>query len=327
MSVNEDLLQQLNALTVEDKAKILEMLSPKTEIEPADVRNHQNGARNNSERGACMAPPPMVVFPPRLSMFSGDEVKDTKFIQWKAEVEGLLKENHSDASILHAMRRSTRSTAADVLMQLPTQVTVPEALKCLTERFGCVYSSERSCENFYTAHQETTESAVAWACRLEKIVGEIRVSDDKFTEEMCQNMLRNRFWSGLRSRQTREALRYRLDGGATFPQLLVAARQIEAEHEKKEDKVKSSLLQETKSSEMSEILKTLQSLNKRMEEIERHQTKTFLHRPPERMDRYRNRDQRNRAQQFNGKCFRCRQRGHRQADCNKPLSGNDDDRP
>ena len=68
-----------------------------------------------------------------------------------------------------------------------------------------------------------------WVCRLETILPKLPVGT--FTPDGSRDMLRTKFYSGLRLSVMRNALRHSFDGGATYEDLLVAARVAEREHE------------------------------------------------------------------------------------------------
>ena len=57
-----------------------------------------------------------------------------------------------------------------------------------------------------------------------------RMYPDRVTDADAEVRLRERFFYGLR-RSLRDSVRYRYDTGATYPQLLTALREQEAEHE------------------------------------------------------------------------------------------------
>ena len=154
-----------------------------------------------------------------------------------------------------------------------------------------------------TARQQVAESAVSWACRLENIVSDIKSADPSLTVEAVSSMLRSKFWSGLRAPAARDALRHRIDSKASFADLLVAARQFEAEGNNPRTTHTSAIQGSAASPEVTEIMTALRSLNRRMDAMEKR-------RQP--------------SGSFSGKCFKCGQRGHRQADCKQ--SGNATDR-
>ena len=113
MATVQELVEQLQALSVEDPASVLETVTPPT---------HEASSREATQ----------VLFPPRLSLFSGEPDKDARYTQWRAEVEG-LQQNHAKSAILQAMRRSTKFLASDVLLHLPKEAPVAEILAKLDQ--------------------------------------------------------------------------------------------------------------------------------------------------------------------------------------------------
>ena len=88
-----------------------------------------------------------IVHPPRLPNFSGDKKGETTFDLWKFEVECLMKEKQSDATISQAIRRSLRGEAARVVMRLGSAASTSEILekiyvkKCKIFGFWVITSS------------------------------------------------------------------------------------------------------------------------------------------------------------------------------------------
>lgn len=285
MSAKNQVLEAIQSLNPDDRAAVLLELAPSP---PSSTTSNQEST----------LPPatPTMTFPPRLSVFSGEPDKDVRYTQWKAEILGL--QNHPESTVLQAMRRSVKSLAADVLLHLPSKATVKETLAKFDQMFGCVQPAEQMYERFYTARQIATESAVAWACRLENIISDIQAADEKLPPDTATNMLRSKFWSGLCSPAARDALRHKFDDQASFPELLVAARQFEDEG-KKSAASASAIHGSTASTELSEVMKLLLTLNKKVEDLDRRT------------------QQRPTASGFNGRCYNCKERGHRQADCRK----------
>ena len=292
MAELQDILSRLEGMSTDDKSAVLRAIATGIPLPP------------DEEDPPPQPPPTSVVFPPRLSMFSGETDKDARYSLWRAEVIG-LQSSHTEQAILQAMRRSTKSLAADVLLHLPSTTTVKDILAKFDKMFGIVQPAELQYENFYTARQNVGETIVAWACRLEQIIANLKSVDPSLTSAATENMLSTKFWSGLAAPAARDALRHLRDNKATFTDLLVAARQYEAEGSKPTSATSSTLQGATANPELSEIKSTLIALNKRLEAMEKNQQQKRDSRP------------------FNGKCHNCHQRGHKKYECTK--SGNDND--
>lgn len=243
------------------------------------------------------------VFPPRLSLFSGEGDKDARYAQWRAEVVG-LQVDHSETVILQAMRRSVKGVAADVMLQLKDTDTLTSALDKFDKMFGCVQSAEKLYELFYTARQLPGETVVVWACRLERIVADVKGVDSNMSSEASNSMLRSKFWSGLSSSAMRDALRHRVDSGVAYPDLLVAARQVETENAGATPTQSAAVQQQQQLS--SGLEATLKGLIQRLENLEKE-----LHKRQPQSDR-----------SFKGNCYKCGQPGHRASRCQQSGNAN-----
>jgi hypothetical protein len=168
---------------------------------------------------------PSMVYP-KVVFFSGDD-KDASYHQWRNEVVCLTNEGHPTSNVLQGIRRSVRGTAAVVLLNLGEDITLENILKKFDVVFGVAASSESLLEEFYTSRQGEGEPVVVWGCRLESILYKVRKFGHVTSD--LQDMLRTRFWSGLRDQRVKSALRYKFELGRDFESLLVAARSVELE--------------------------------------------------------------------------------------------------
>jgi hypothetical protein len=266
----EQLITHLRDMSADNRDAILRAFAPEPVQEAGGNERQQQPAHppisvdnassppasaRSSVAGSNAASLTSIIFPPHLSMFSGEPEKDARYSLWRAEVSG-LQGSHSEAAILQAMRRSTKSLAADVLFHLPASATVANILARFDQMFGCVQPTELQYESFYTARQRTGESVVAWACRLEQIINDLRMADKTLGSDATNNLLRSKFWSGLSAPAACDVLRHLRDNNTTFTDLLVAARQFEAEG--KPMATQASALQGAATSpELSELVKQI----------------------------------------------------------------------
>lgn len=253
--------------------------------EPAQIS--QKCARGNTRpvlfqehANTSFQEPRYVLQSPRLPTFSGDARTEVSYRQWRAEVKSLETDttlpNHT---LIMMIRRSLRGMASDYLLQLGTDLNVSEIIMHLDTVFGDVWSSEQILEKFYAAGQKKDENVASWGCRLRELLS--RCPDSKFsTGSVFQSMLRQKFWSGLYYSRIKEATRHRLDGGATFEELLVACRTIEQESNKPEKdtgtqgKAQSNMLTEKKQDDVLEqILKKIQDLETKVVSLERQKAR------------------------------------------------------
>ncbi|XP_048236442.1 uncharacterized protein LOC125371765 [Haliotis rufescens] len=167
---------------------------------------------------------------PRLSSFSGDGTKgEVKYKQWHLEIVGCRRENaFSDTSILNAMRRSAKGSAADLLSGLSETVTLDTAIEQLDLVFGNVMPGETLMERFYTARQEKNESVAVWSCRLRDLISKIEASGT-LPHNAAPSLLRSRFWMGLTRDDLKQATRHHFDSGTDYNKLLLAVRRVEEE--------------------------------------------------------------------------------------------------
>lgn len=98
--------------------------------------------------------------PLRISFFSGEE-KDS-YDLWKYEVICLMKESHSEQSILQAIRRSVKGEAAKVIMRLGVGANVQEILSKLDSIYGNVLEKEDILAEFYSAKQRDEANSWSW---------------------------------------------------------------------------------------------------------------------------------------------------------------------
>lgn len=165
---------------------------------------------------------------PRVSNFSGDGDKgDISFLQWRNEVHWLLSEQQPNTHVLHAIRRSLRGTAAEVLLNLGQGVSPLQILEKFDVVFGTALTSQSLLEDFYSTHQKEEENVVRWGCRLESLLN--LVKEKGLFSDNTEAMKRSKFWSGLKDEHVKGALRHRFDTGESYQGLLTAARAVEHE--------------------------------------------------------------------------------------------------
>jgi hypothetical protein len=222
------------------------------------------------------------VDPPRLPVFSGDG-KECTYAQWKYEVACL----HSGGTyppdvLMHAIRRSVRSKAAEVLLHLGESASISDILQKYDARFGEVLSMQQLLERFHETKQGDDESITVWGCRLEDLMSRAR-ADGTLPLAISETLLKNKFRSGLKSEGLRAALRTRVESGDSFDSLLVYARTVEQElssasestSKGKPVKAGQSVMQAAPStrssveSKLDELLKQMRTLDGRVQKLER----------------------------------------------------------
>jgi len=169
---------------------------------------------------------------------------------------------------LPAIRKSVKGTAADVLLNLGERVSPDEIVNKFEVIFGNVLSVEALLEEFYTARQSDTEMVAEWSCGLESLLAKARQRGASLSN--IDGMLRSKFWASLRDDRVKNGTRHRFDRGDSFEMLLEYARQIEHEVKVTPTRNVRSVGQGVDSMEqkMDELMKMVQGLNKRIENLE-----------------------------------------------------------
>ena len=184
------------------------------------------------DRGTDAFPQEKAPFFPKFTTFSGDEPKQKKeitFEEWKYEVQCTLKEGVvSHQAIAQAIRKSLIGQAKQVLMSSGTTAKIDEILKRLERVFGNVASGESTLQEFYTATQKQSENVVAWGLRLEEIIKNA-VDKGHVKQEATNNMLKNRFWKGLRTEKLKNRTQIHFINIDDYQELLSRVREEENE--------------------------------------------------------------------------------------------------
>ncbi len=177
---------------------------------------------------------PIVAQAPRIALFSGDGTKDEppkgelSYNQWRYEVRCLQKEGYSSPVILRTIRHSVRGTAAKVLRCLREDSSLDTVLSKFEDSFKPYLSKDQLFPLFYAAQQGPDERVEVWGCRIEDLITQI-VEQGGISQEASRDMLKTKFWFGLRDARLREATRYRLESDCSYEELFRAVRKVEQE--------------------------------------------------------------------------------------------------
>ena len=213
---------------------------------------------------------------PKLTIFTGEEVKgDYPYMTWRFDVQQLILSGYSEKVCKMAVVRSCRKTASTALQSLGDHFSVYDVISAFDKRFAPVATTQTLLSDFYNAKQRSDESIITWGCRLESLLS--KPQTNKISPAEKESMLRERFWKGIKSSSIRGSLRHRLDGGATYEELLVAAREVEAEnhespkrteHKPKSTKKATVSVAQTSNTDISsmlgEILRRVTALEERI---------------------------------------------------------------
>ena len=171
--------------------------------------------------------------------------------------------SYSGYSVLTAVRKSLRGPAADVAARLGEQATVETILHTFESIYGTVLTGEDLLEKFYNAKQMENEDCATWCCRIEDLIYQALELEAVNAQEV-ENMLKSRFWSGLRETRIKDALR-QIRSKLTIEELVKEARSLEQEVSVMHKgintaKVKQQAATAIDTSKLDQILKKLNEL-------------------------------------------------------------------
>lgn len=217
-----------------------------------------------------------VLQKPRIVTFSGSrDAKDVSFETWMYEVSTYLREGtYSKKEVETALKKSLRGSASDVVRRMG----VNAELDAILHKLGCIYGVVEQADSlltqFYGAQQRQSENVADWACRLEDLLDRANQQDPIHGRSMDE-MLRNRFWHGLR-RELRDAARGKAERITDFDLLIVQVRRIEAEDvvqqqptDTKRGQVKAITDQQLGESEECSLKVLLAKMDDRLDNLEK----------------------------------------------------------
>lgn len=262
---DENYVAIINKLEDADKNSLLHIIKSNfTPTEELKVAATGGGEAAQATVDGKEAAPQVQI--PKLGCFSGDEPLgkgEIPYDQWKQEVDCLVKEGYSGNIIMLSVRRSLKSTAASVLLNLGVNVVIRDVLAKFDVVFGNILPSEMLLEKFYTARQNDTESVVAWGCRIESLLNKAK---EQGTIQGTEDMARTKFWSGIRHDKIKAALRHRFDAGDPFQELLKKARMLEQEFQSVNPSAKIKT-QSVDSSDLKKVLDRIEKLEKSLAKV------------------------------------------------------------
>ncbi|CAG2226925.1 unnamed protein product [Mytilus edulis] len=208
---------------------------------------------------------------PRLPVFSGDAKSEASFDVWKFEVKCLLRENlYPELIIVQCMRNSLKNQARNTLLTLPESATPHNILEKLEGIYGNVYSNETLLQSFYTEKQDEGQSVADYGMKLEGILQKA-YDKGKLTSEVRDDMLRTKFWSGIRDSALKNATRYKYDTIKNFDELRKEVRAVELELQiSSASKPTATVIHQpvTAVSDMNVLIQKLDAFNKRLDNFE-----------------------------------------------------------
>ena len=251
---------------------------------------------------------------PALAKFSGGKAKgETSYRKWKYEILELKRSGCPEDKLRRAIQKSLFGVAADAFMFLGSKPSVDNVIKKFDTLYKTSEDTEAAFTKFYAAVQ-SDESLAEWYTKLEALLNDDCLDLDSHQKE---TMLRSRFWKGLANSEIKNGLRHRYDNGASSMELLEAARIMAEEkrtsvqhHPIHADSIHQKLDRLT--SDMSQLTSKLQHLETELRVVKNSNTVFSSNQPHASTS--------NGASTFNGKCYKCKRRGHKAYQCRKPVN-------
>lgn len=248
-------------------------VAPKT-IDPSKVKKTKPVEQQSGSSGAAAATTYVRVEVPTLPNFSGEgKGTQSSYNLWHYQLTHYIEDLHvSRSSIWQAVHKSVKGLAAEVVMHLGKDVSLETLVAKFDILFGSTKTLEQLLQQFYAAEQSETESITAWGCNLQNLLSDIKKKSG-FTYEMLQEMIRNKFWTGLNNKHIKEALRHRYDNNTPFEELLRQARIVESETSHKTSGMSAAQQVESSDKKLDEVLKLVRSFDGRLKNVESRQQK------------------------------------------------------
>lgn len=250
--------------------------------------------------------------PPRLPIFSGAK-SDAAFDLWKYELACLRKRAKDQTSVLEAVNRSLRGSAARIVMHLGENASLQDIVQKLTSIYGEVGGSDEAMAALYNATQQDKETVSEWSCRLEDLASKA-LHTGQLRHDQLEGILRNRLFHGLKP-HLRHRAGHKFDAETSFDQLREELRKIESA-----DGPPSTLSTSVKSAQAQQDDK-FERLFKQQGEMMKAMTEQFQavvnmmgasQQPSSNRDQQQQGGGRGRGR---GTCYYCSQPGHIKSNC------------
>ncbi|CAG2200836.1 unnamed protein product [Mytilus edulis] len=196
---------------------------------------------------------------------------EATFDVWMFEVKCVLREgNYSDSVVLQSVRGSLKGKARSLLLSLSEHASPQQILDKLEGVYGNVYTSEALLEKFYKETQQQNQTVADFGMTLESII-QPAVEKGDITFETKNEMLRSKFWSGIRDPLLKNSSRYKFDTVKDFDQLRKEIRAIELEllNSEKPTSIVQHQPISSDSVKLDDILKKIDRMGKRLDTLEK----------------------------------------------------------
>lgn len=204
---------------------------------------------------------------PKLPIFSGDDQKgEVSFEVWRFELKCVMIDDSIDDSlVLQAIRRSLRGTARQMLIPLGEKATCQDIIAKLDTLYGNVSSSETVLQKFYTECQRDNENVTSYGCRLENLL-QIAIDSGHISVSARNDMLRSKFWTGLKDDRLKTQTRHKYDSIMDFNILFKEIRAVE--QELAANRVKKVNVQSVSDDKVDKMAKQMDQLLDRLKQLE-----------------------------------------------------------
>ena len=167
-----------------------------------------------------------------IRKFNGTEPTPTdelNFDQWCIDVRS-YQVSYPDNILLPAIQKSIVGRAKSVIRHLGPSYTMEEVIMVLTQEYEGVASSNVIFKDFYQLRQERNEKVQIFSIRLRDMLTKLSIRfPDRVPKEDHDKILKDRFFSGIKS-ELQNSIRHLYDNeSVTFSQLLVKAHRNEEE--------------------------------------------------------------------------------------------------
>ncbi|XP_033729253.1 zinc finger CCHC domain-containing protein 12-like [Pecten maximus] len=169
---------------------------------------------------------------PKIPLFSGSDPTpkgEVNYQEWRYEIRCLHGDDEITASTLvQAIRRSLRGTARRMLISLGERPTIADILRKLDTLFGDISTHGMLMQEFFNSSQRQGESVTDFGCRLETLL-QTAIDNGSLQQSSKNDMLRDKFWTSLRSEKLKSQTRHKYDSLQDYDELLREIRVVEKE--------------------------------------------------------------------------------------------------
>ncbi|KAH3875277.1 hypothetical protein DPMN_038540 [Dreissena polymorpha] len=207
-----------------------------------------------------------------LSAFSGAvpvPKNEVSFEDLKLEVDN-VKVIYSQNTVKQSLRKALRGQAKRKMLHMKPEATVEEIMSELDDNFGNVASIDTMLSKFLMAEQDQNETISEWGLRIEELLLHV-TRKTRLDEHEKKDMLRKRFWRGLRNEELKNATRVHFESKLTYEELKIKLREEEFEIQISKDrgKQKCSRVYQSALNAKDEGDELLKQLIRKIEDLEK----------------------------------------------------------